>query len=236
MKKMAKANIWDIDINPTDGIKFILYQARMVKEIQAEFKIDMLNDRVEVRKRRNALGNIWKFTTYNTLNSYFFNLNFQIKITDSDCDYILLDLKQYLQEINDLIDVFGLEGRILKLSTETKDNSRKIKSYYEIFSTEKNFQHLKDCSLQDIAFEIDAKSVIFCIRRGVYSQLFGLIDRINQIAEFMVNSVNPFCVQPSRYIFGQEINTQSFDWYLKEKLMKFINVFRNNKKYWISTN
>lgn len=60
---MAKANIWEIDIKPIDGAKFIIYQAIMANKIKTDFNKENLN--AKMTKRRNALGNIWNFETYN---------------------------------------------------------------------------------------------------------------------------------------------------------------------------
>lgn len=62
---MAKANIWEIDIKPNDGIKFIIYQAIMDNGKKTDFCDFKDLQKICVTKRRNALGNIWNFETYN---------------------------------------------------------------------------------------------------------------------------------------------------------------------------
>lgn len=68
MKKFGQANIWRIDVNPIDGIKFLELKTNMsksndslVNQCEQEITIFSRNKRVN---RRNALGNIWNFKTY----------------------------------------------------------------------------------------------------------------------------------------------------------------------------
>ena len=87
MRSNAKAmgNIWEIDIEPRDGMKYLelLYNTSMLDMCNSDYntcakqlQVEAADERISralieskkserFHKRRNAYGNIWNFKTYN---------------------------------------------------------------------------------------------------------------------------------------------------------------------------
>ncbi|RNA14898.1 hypothetical protein BpHYR1_017789 [Brachionus plicatilis] len=126
------------------------------------------------------------------------------------CDYFLLDLYQYLTQIIDLIDDLTQKGIIFEFNCESNNKFECRELYRKYFSFKEHFIHLIDRSLNEIEFEIKNKLVLFAIRKDYFSQLLDLIEKSNQIMEFMVDSIDPLRMLPSSITFGQKIHSKNF--------------------------